>query len=88
VVETIDHLTSNLSDNTELFDMSKADGDEAGLKAIEAEADALEKTVAELEFRRMFNNPADPSNCFNRHPGRRRRHRGPATGRACWSASI
>ena len=64
MVQTIDHLTSNLSDNTELFDMSKADGDEAGLKAIEAEADALEKTVAELEFRRMFNNPADPSNCF------------------------
>jgi len=64
VVETIDHLTSNLADNTELYDMSKADGDEAGLKAIEAEAAALEKTVAELEFRRMFNNPADPSNCF------------------------
>jgi len=64
VVETIDHLTSNLSDNTELYEMSKADGDEAGLKAIEAEAAALEKTVAELEFRRMFNNPADPSNCF------------------------
>jgi len=64
VVQTIDHLTSNLSDNTELYEMSKADGDEAGLKAIEAEAAALEKTVAELEFRRMFNNPADPSNCF------------------------
>ena len=44
--------------------MSKADGDEAGLKAIEAEANKLEETVAQLEFRRMFNNPADPSNCF------------------------
>src|SRR5690349_11050066 len=38
VVQTIDHLTSNLSDNTELFEMSKADGDEAGLRAIEADA--------------------------------------------------
>jgi peptide chain release factor 2 len=64
VVETIDHLTSNLSDNTELFDMSKADGDEAGLKAIELDAGKLEEIVAQLEFRRMFNNPADPSNCF------------------------
>jgi peptide chain release factor 2 len=64
VVETIDHLTSNLSDNTELFEMSKADGDDAGLLAIEAEAATLEATVAQLEFRRMFNNPADPSNCF------------------------
>jgi len=34
VVETIDHLTSNLADNTELFEMSKADGDTAGLQAI------------------------------------------------------
>jgi peptide chain release factor 2 len=64
VVQTIDHLTSNLSDNTELYDMSKADGDEAGLLAIEADAAKLSAIVEELEFRRMFNNPADPSNCF------------------------
>jgi peptide chain release factor 2 len=44
--------------------MSKADGDEAGLLAIEVDAKKLEETVAQLEFRRMFNNPADPSNCF------------------------
>jgi peptide chain release factor 2 len=64
VVETIDHLTGNLADNTELYEMSKADGDAASLLAIEAEAAKLEATVAQLEFRRMFNNPADPSNCF------------------------
>jgi peptide chain release factor 2 len=57
-------LTSNLADNTELFEMSKADGDEAGLRAIEFDAAKLEKTVGELEFRRMFNQPEDPSNCF------------------------
>jgi peptide chain release factor 2 len=64
VVETIDHLTSNLADNTELYDMSKEDGDEAGLRAIEAETAKLTEIVDGLEFRRMFNNPADPSNCF------------------------
>ena len=64
MVETIDHLTSNLADNTELFEMSKADGDEAGLKAIELDANKLEAIVGQLEFRRMFNNPADPLNCF------------------------
>ena len=64
VVQTIDHLASNLSDNAELFDMSKEEGDEAGLRAIEAEAHALRSTVEELEFRRMFSNPADPLNCF------------------------
>ena len=64
MVETVDHLTSNLADNTELYDMSKADQDFDGLLAIEAEAAKLEATVAGLEFRRMFNQPADPANCF------------------------
>ena len=64
MVQTIDHLTSNLADNTELFEMSKAEDDFNGIKSIEAEAAKLEASVAELEFRRMFNNPADPSNCF------------------------
>jgi peptide chain release factor 2 len=64
VVETIDHLTSNLSDNTELYEMAKEEGDEAGMQAIEADAQKLETMIAQLEFRRMFNNPLDPSNCF------------------------
>ncbi|GAB4037493.1 MAG: peptide chain release factor 2 [Rubrivivax sp.] len=64
VVDTIRHLDSNLADNTELYEMSKADGDLDALAAIEAEADKLQATVEELEFRRMFNNPADPGNCF------------------------
>jgi peptide chain release factor 2 len=64
VVETIDHLTSNLADNTELYEMAKAEGDVDSLAAIEAEADKLAATVEELEFRRMFSNPADPGNCF------------------------
>ncbi len=64
VVETIDHLHSNLADNTELFEMSKEEGDEDGLKAIDAEAQALRAHVEQLEFRRMFSNPADPLNCF------------------------
>jgi peptide chain release factor 2 len=44
--------------------MSKEEGDVDGLVAIEADAAKLEQTIAELEFRRMFNNPLDPSNCF------------------------
>jgi peptide chain release factor 2 len=64
VVETINHLTTNLADNSELYEMAKEEGDEGSLQAIEAETAKLEATVKELEFRRMFNNPADPSNCF------------------------
>jgi peptide chain release factor 2 len=64
VVVTINQLTSELADNSELFEMSKDEGDEAGLHTLEAEAAKLAETVEKLEFRRMFNQPADPSNCF------------------------
>ena len=64
MVQTVDHLTSQLADNAELYEMVKAEGDFDGLAALEAESAKLEAIVAGLEFRRMFNNPADPSNCF------------------------
>ncbi len=63
-MQTIDHLSSNLADNTELFEMSKAEADDDSLVAIEADAKKLEESVGQLEFRRMFDNPADPLNCF------------------------
>jgi peptide chain release factor 2 len=64
VVVVIDRLTSSLSDNGELFDMSKEEGDEAGLQSIGDDVATLTADVEGLEFRRMFSNPADPSNCF------------------------
>jgi len=64
VVATIDHLNGQLTDNLELFEMVKAEGDIDSLQAIEADAATLRDTVEKLEFRRMFSNPADPSNCF------------------------
>ncbi|WP_429589125.1 peptide chain release factor 2 [Variovorax sp. PvP013] len=64
VVVTLDRLTSGLSDNTELFEMSKADADMDGLASIADDAALLEADIKQLEFRRMFNNPADPLNAF------------------------
>ena len=64
VVDTINHLSSNLADNTELYGMSKAEGDIDALAHIEAETAALRNMVEQIEFRRMFSNPADPGNCF------------------------
>ncbi len=64
VVVTLTRLTQELSDNTELFDMSKADGDEDGLLTIEAETQGLLADIEKLEFRRMFSNEADPCNAF------------------------
>ncbi|WHZ12954.1 MAG: peptide chain release factor 2 [Burkholderiaceae bacterium] len=64
VVLTLNDLTRELADNGELFEMSRDDGDEAGLLAIEQDAARLAKQVEALEFRRMFSNPADPLNAF------------------------
>jgi peptide chain release factor 2 len=64
VVDTINHLSSHLTDNTELYEMAKSDADLDSLAHIEVDATKLTAIVKELEFRRMFNNPADPSNCF------------------------
>jgi peptide chain release factor 2 len=64
VVETIDHLSRNLADGLELYELSKAEGDVDALASIAADADKLREQIEALEFRRMFNNPADPGNCF------------------------
>ena len=64
MVGTIGKLTSELADSTELYEMSKADADMDGLQAIADDAAKLEELIKQLEFRRMFNNPADPLNAF------------------------
>ena len=64
VVVTLDELTQGLSDNAELFEMSREEEDESALLSIADDVSALEKTVEDLEFRRMFNQPADPNNAF------------------------
>ena len=45
---TITNLTRELSDNTELFEMSRDEGDDAGLLTIEAEASKLATLVEQL----------------------------------------
>jgi peptide chain release factor 2 len=64
VVLGLGQLTQELSDNLELFDMSREENDEAGLITIETEATGLAADIEKLEFRRMFNNPADHNNAF------------------------
>ncbi|HEU0203940.1 MAG TPA: peptide chain release factor 2 [Burkholderiaceae bacterium] len=64
VVARMQKLAAHLSDAGELFEMARADDDDATLVAIEADVKGLAKQVDELEFQRMFNNPLDPNNCF------------------------
>ncbi|OGA37788.1 MAG: peptide chain release factor 2 [Betaproteobacteria bacterium RIFCSPLOWO2_12_FULL_62_13] len=64
IVLTLERLASDLRDAKELFGIAKAEEDDAALLSIEIDAEALERTVADMEFRRMFANPMDPNNCF------------------------
>ena len=64
LVATMAKLDQDLLDTSELFGMAKSENDDATLRTIEADARALEETVAGVEFRRMFSNPMDPNNCF------------------------
>ncbi|MEY4677140.1 MAG: hypothetical protein RLZZ470_1647, partial [Pseudomonadota bacterium] len=58
------HLTQGLADGSELYELSKEEGDLDALAAILDDTEKLREQVEQLEFRRMFNNPADPLPAF------------------------
>ncbi|MFM0720279.1 peptide chain release factor 2 [Paraburkholderia strydomiana] len=65
--DTVGKLTSlhnDLRDAQDLFEMAREENDDETLLACEADAQGLESRVADMEFRRMFANPADPNNAF------------------------
>ncbi|KAA0091045.1 peptide chain release factor 2 [Trinickia soli] len=64
VVLTLSALDTDLRDAQDLFDMAREEDDEDTLIACEDDAAKIEARVADLEFRRMFSNPADPNNAF------------------------
>src|SRR5690606_22477773 len=64
VVETLTHLRAGIADSLELFELAASDDDDATLSSIERDADTFQEQLEDLEFRRMFANPADPLNCF------------------------
>ena len=63
-MHVLDGIENDTRDTQDLFEMAREEGDEDTLVSIEADAQALEARVADVEFRRMFANPADPNNAF------------------------
>ena len=47
-----------------MFDLARGDDDDATLASVATDVGGLNESVQDLEFRRMFSNPADPNNCF------------------------
>jgi peptide chain release factor 2 len=64
VVHVLTDVDSRLTDSAELFALAREDNDDATLNALERDVAGIEKTVADMEFRRMFSNPMDPASCF------------------------
>lgn len=64
IVLTLESLDQQLQDAQELFELAKSEEDDSALESIAVDVESIEKTVANLEFRRMFSGPMDPSNCF------------------------
>jgi len=63
-VQTLESLQHQLSDADELFELARAESDDAALQSIHSDVQKIEETVAKLEFHRMFSDPMDPHNCF------------------------
>ena len=64
MVGTLGRVTGGIADARELFELARAEDDEATLHGVFSDTEKIEKEVAALEFRRMFSNPLDPNNCF------------------------
>ena len=63
-VHSLTSLASTVRDAQDLFDMAREESDDATLLSVATDAQKLEATVAEMEFRRMFSGEMDINNCF------------------------
>jgi peptide chain release factor 2 len=64
VVGTLVDAGTRITDTQELFDLARSEGDDATLGGVAEDVGKIEGIVAGMEFRRMFNHPLDPANCF------------------------
>jgi peptide chain release factor 2 len=64
IVETLDELTSGLTDSRDLLDMAVEENDEAAAEDVASEVERLRGALETLEFRRMFSGDMDPNNAY------------------------
>ena len=85
IVGSFNKLTSGINDAAELFELSMAEEDWDTVEAVGQDVEEIEKEVAQLEFKRMFNQPMDSANCYLESRQAQAAPR-PRTGRACSNA--
>lgn len=64
IVGSFNRLTSSLQDSMDLIELTQAEEDWETFEAVGLDIESIEKEVAALEFKRMFNQPMDSSNCY------------------------
>jgi peptide chain release factor 2 len=64
IVHSLQNLEAGLKDSQELFEMAREENDDDTLLSVDADTQAIETKIAEMEFRRMFSGELDGANCF------------------------
>lgn len=64
VVNTIDELSTRISDANELLQLAISEEEQSLLSDIGNDIADITKNVEQLEFKRMFSNPLDPNNAY------------------------
>lgn len=64
IVHNLQNLEAGIKDSQELFEMAREEADDDTLLSVDADTLAIEKQIAEMEFRRMFSGELDGANCF------------------------
>lgn len=64
IIETLDELSSGLTDAPELLEMAVEENDEAAVEDVRLEVARLEDILSKLEFRRMFSGEMDANNAY------------------------
>lgn len=64
IVNQIEELDKSIAESIDLFQLARAENDDATILAVAEDLDKLKQILDKLEFHRMFSHPMDPNNCF------------------------
>ena len=63
-VGTLTRIDRQLRDANELFELARAEDDDATAAGVGEDLRVVAAAIEGMEFKRMFSNPMDPNNCF------------------------
>ena len=64
IVVNLDEISSGIEDSRMLLEMAVEEADADAFAGVQDDIATLEQRMADLEFKRMFNQEADSNNCF------------------------